>query len=915
MSNPDLLIPIESGEKVKVNDHVYLGNHYSARDGLPYQIARIMEFLPPEGASNIRMKGKGKEIYSRVRINQYNRPGDVYERHWPDSRLLYASFMTDVVPLNFIRGKCYVRHKDMISDLTAWRKKPDRFYFSKVFEGYMKREFEVLPVRDIHNLPKYIKHILASRYDLIVTEKETIPEWTDNLRLCEYCGEWAPSLKSVQCASCNGHFHMACVKPPLLAKPSRGYGWTCAPCTLQREEETEENGITKTTRSALARPKPRPRKEKYTGANGVPLEDEPLRYYKMWPYRYFGAYLDAEDALEEEDFIYCRAPVRVGQKYQAVVGEMGTERRPADLPERGGEGTVEVLSTVCHMTPDQIEEVEGRRKTLRPTTDRTVDWLSELITRCSIAHANGQPFNTVTMKNPLRQRKWAKSETRYTDREWDDWEKQAFEDGTATYNAELYRLREEYLPNRPMPDIVRYFTLYKNAKLKEENKIHAASSTTVRRSFIPERPRVLNDDEESVIRVEPNSIRPGPCGSCKTSTSAVWYKAPRNLAYPALCSFCGIAYRKYGDANAKASREEVPSHKGKAQTGEKREGTPLTSTSNKRAKTTATTTTAATPTAPAPIIVPSKQLSCQLCKKSGPLGRVLKCKSCSLTAHAVVLGAVLSPDKAPDDWVCEICSNVKTMEASLDTTCLLCPRSEKTIPADKESDFLRACKPTEGQGWVHSLCALVIPEVSFSEASSMRAVEGISTVNPNRWLSPCALCKEIHGAVVKCGDCAKEFHPVCAFRAGYRLGFELLPVKNVRKDPSPIVVYKRETGAMNLHFWCSSHSTNGRKIYDLCDGNDIAESVVQLYARTYKQAAVENTHGLLRKARRLDHVLERAQAEEPPSESTDDTRCYLCKTEYSPYFHPVNVNPNNLTYMCHSCHFKTQTPTVVPMIS
>ena len=47
--------------------------------------------------------------------------------------------------------------------------------------------------------------------------------------------------------------------------------------------------------------------------------------------------------------------------------------------------------------------------------------------------------------------------------------------------------------------------------------------------------------------------------------------------------------------------------------------------------------------------------------------------------------------------------------------------------------FLRARKPTEGQGWVHVLCSLFAPEVVYTDASRMRLVEGVSSISQARW--------------------------------------------------------------------------------------------------------------------------------------------------------------------------------------
>lgn len=112
-----------------------------------------MEFLPPEGydTSLSRTKGKARENFTRVRIAWYYRPGDISDRQQNDSRLLLAAIYTEIIPISHIRGRCWVRHKDKIPDLLSWRKKPDRFYYTKLFDPFIKKEFEVLPTIEVHN--------------------------------------------------------------------------------------------------------------------------------------------------------------------------------------------------------------------------------------------------------------------------------------------------------------------------------------------------------------------------------------------------------------------------------------------------------------------------------------------------------------------------------------------------------------------------------------------------------------------------------------------------------------------------------------------------------------------------------------------------------------------------------------------
>lgn len=175
-----------------------------------------MEFLPPEDAP----KGpEGKNyLYTRVRLAWYYRPSDVSDRTVADSRLLLAAIYSEVCDINQLRGKCYVVHRDKISDLAGWKKRPDRFYFNRLFDPYIKKEFEVIQSTDVRNstcpkvahalfqffllrsklnrqselVPDHIREVLTSRYEYIVAEKEVVADLTDSIRLCATCNEWCP---------------------------------------------------------------------------------------------------------------------------------------------------------------------------------------------------------------------------------------------------------------------------------------------------------------------------------------------------------------------------------------------------------------------------------------------------------------------------------------------------------------------------------------------------------------------------------------------------------------------------------------------------------------------------------------------------------------------------------------------------
>jgi len=113
-----------------------------------------MQFLPPEDAP------KGEEgknyLYTRVRLAWYYRPSDVSDRPVADPRLLLAAIYSEVCDINQLRAKCHVVHRDKISDLSGWKKRPDRFYFNRLFDPYIKKEFEVIPSHDVRNRKHFL---------------------------------------------------------------------------------------------------------------------------------------------------------------------------------------------------------------------------------------------------------------------------------------------------------------------------------------------------------------------------------------------------------------------------------------------------------------------------------------------------------------------------------------------------------------------------------------------------------------------------------------------------------------------------------------------------------------------------------------------------------------------------------------
>ena len=102
------------------------------------------------------------------------------------------------------------------------------------------------------------------------------------------------SADTLNCDRCKKYFHMECVTPPMLSKPARGYGWTCAPCSRAHEEEVEGHDVRHHTPAApkppksnapAARGRGRPRKDRVLAEKEENVE---IKHFKMWPFRYFG---------------------------------------------------------------------------------------------------------------------------------------------------------------------------------------------------------------------------------------------------------------------------------------------------------------------------------------------------------------------------------------------------------------------------------------------------------------------------------------------------------------------------------------------------------------------------------------------------------------------------------------------------
>ncbi|KAK9467533.1 hypothetical protein V1512DRAFT_261402 [Lipomyces arxii] len=339
------------------NDCVYL---VSEPPSEPYYIGRIMEFIERPVSSQ---KASGSSIWDsyQVRINWFYRPKDIPTRS-SDSRLLFATMHSDLCPLLSLRGKCYVAHKAHVKDLVEYRKQPDHFLVDKLYDRYICRFYEMIPTEKILNVPDTFGRILRERVKFGVVEIGRGKDLCTAARTCVRCGQWCSPDESVCCAVCENDYHMSCVRPALLKKPSRGFAWSCAVCSRDKERELAESkgkllpgsiedefdetmvdaedpanaaGNSEASGSGETTPDEteiQPASRTAFKVADDKLSNEQKRELSLWPYRYLGIHCKLGEILDNNDRIFPRAASRLGNKHQAVVAEWGG--RPVQFVER-----------------------------------------------------------------------------------------------------------------------------------------------------------------------------------------------------------------------------------------------------------------------------------------------------------------------------------------------------------------------------------------------------------------------------------------------------------------------------------------------------------------------------------------------------------------------------------------------------
>lgn len=389
---------LKNGFYLTKGDYIYM---ISEPPGEPYYVGRIMGFTKKkDGVSEGGIVDASNYMFQ---IQWFYRPRDI-SKSTTDSRLLFASMHTDTCPFVSYRGLITVRHKQDIENeynrlkqadskklakktnplnsstaLETYSLQPNCFYFDKLFDRYMIKFYEILSTHDLlqyadsaSSKSKSFLLALNKRFEFIFVEsqrtKGLISSFGSSSRNCEKCELWCDSPQdTINCVVCHKYYHMYCLDPPLLKKPSRGFSWACALCTKEQElvyqskrivmlshdnKSSNEKELT-TEISALSSPT---KDDTFSIASAnqstsssqdeaeADVEDEESQRLPMyeimaaeflkndanlslqqrrlkeeWPMRYLGMHSRLEDGIDLDDRNpYPRASTRLGAKHQAT---------------------------------------------------------------------------------------------------------------------------------------------------------------------------------------------------------------------------------------------------------------------------------------------------------------------------------------------------------------------------------------------------------------------------------------------------------------------------------------------------------------------------------------------------------------------------------------------------------------------
>ncbi|KAK9367137.1 hypothetical protein V1509DRAFT_627739 [Lipomyces kononenkoae] len=1017
----DGVLALANGSTYAPNDCIYL---VSEPPSEPYYIGRIMEFVErrePSQKSAVVADSSSSVLDSyQLRINWFYRPKDIPTRS-NDSRLLFATMHSDICPLLSIRGKCVVMHAAHIKDVVEYRKVPDQFWFDKLYDRYICRFYELIPTEKILNVPEEFGKVLRERVKYGVMEIGRGKDLSSAARSCTRCEQWCPPDESVCCAVCGNDYHMSCVRPPLIKKPTRGFAWACAICSRDQERrmteskgkllpgtgdeadnlhngqlhcENSSNDSSTNSQAVMTGSDEEEEFKPHTAAefkiSDSKLTNEQKKELSLWPYRYLGIHCKLEEALDNYDRIYPHAASRIGNKHQAVVPDWGgrpvqfiepdptklkkkktnriyskknatpgstariedtppvsdsttpntplgrqlsladgpwVQEKPTGYIERGGDETATLLwKTPTDIPEDSVLNFLEQTKMYAAAIDITstspnfIDSSLGALLECNFNTEKALELVSKFTRQSLREPTLTPTEVK------------RFEDGVRKYGSELHPVWRA-VATVSSADIVRFYYLWKKTpnghaiwdhfegrKGKKEVTKPKADESAAKPSIPstshgqPLVDNVADSQDDSAYDMDKcgNQKQGFQCKFCKTNKSRAWRRAP---GYPvaktnptvALCLRCAELWRRYavvwedpieilrkstqrGSGGQKrkveeellreldeGNRYESDESSGlvdyESEVEHDRNADVLRQQENKNMviKRSASSTSVAHGTMPtsgssaskkkgAPMPDTNVMTACGVCGSVQAREKLLRCHGCHMCVHRSCYGV----REAKKKWLCEPCQNDRNPRHSMTYECALCPAQLCEATPHSEKSPRDPLKVTSGNNWVHVLCAVWTPEIKFTDSYIMNAAEGIGLIPKNRFLDVCEICHLQKGACTSCAVCHVPFHVGCAFKAHYKFGFDVQPVKSTRRDSVSIVKLGSETGAVTPMIWCPKHDLRKFTIHEIAElvpanaladptgkeGEGLENTALNVYTQTYKQADLSLT-GTVRRAQQI----------------------------------------------------------------
>ncbi|KAA1121526.1 putative PHD type zinc finger protein with BAH domain-containing protein [Puccinia graminis f. sp. tritici] len=249
--------------------------------------------------------------------------------------------------------------------------------------------------------------------------------------------------------------------------------------------------------------------------------------------------------------------------------------------------------------------------------------------------------------------------------------------------------------------------------------------------------------------------------------------------------------------------------------------------------------------------------TCPLCKRVEPQSTMAHCSGCKLACHIACLG--LDSTVKTDSWKCLVCQNAESMAVSKILCCSLCQSKPRSLTPQDALSALDVWKLSEYNSFVHMICAVWHAELALTTTDDLTRVEGFATIPLSKRKRECAICHQTGvGVCTRCDQCSNFIHVSCAWSSGYKFGFEILPQRKRRPRESDLVKYAEHNGLMEPRIWCPEHlPTTDRVTYDASDVDPLTQkTALQTFLQHQKDVSADPGLRILRKARRLDSVMD-----------------------------------------------------------